>query len=447
MTEQKALEQIHAIPRFQKATPSLEPMRALMRALGNIQEKLRFIHVAGTNGKGSTATMIACVLEEAGMRVGLYTSPFVNHFRERFRINGIPVNPLSFCRAAGRVLTAYKRLPCRDRLSQFDIVTAIGLLLFAEAECDIVVLECGLGGRLDATNIIPPPEVAVITNIGYDHTEILGEHITEIAAEKCGILKEACPFAVFSPQSYPEALSVMEDAAKERGIPFTAVRLSDISLRGGGFAALDFAYRGRPYSTHLSAPYQAKNAATAIEVINALNLRRGYAIKEEALRAGLLRASIPARLELVSISPTVLLDGAHNRDGFLALQNSMEILSPQYDRLFCLLGMLKDKDPRAALSAFFASEILQSKLVSVATFAPNSPRAASPEELAAVLSDILPNAVSVTPCATDREALTSCLSSMKEGDVLLAFGSLYSMGDLRKEVAALTDPSQKKGNL
>lgn len=443
MTEEKALAEIHAIPRFQGDTPSLAPMRALMHALGDVQESLRFIHIAGTNGKGSTATMIASVLEEEGLRVGLYTSPYINHFRERFRINGTPVDPLTFCRAAKRVLSLYKKLPLREGLSQFDVVSAIGFLLFYEAECDIVVLECGLGGRLDATNVIPPPEVAVITNIGYDHTEILGDHITKISAEKCGILKNGCRCAVFSPQSYPEALSVMEDTAKERGIPFTAVRLSDISLCGGGFATLDFTYRARPWRTHLAAPYQAKNAATAIEVIAALN-RQGYAIKEESLRAGLLRASIPARLELVSISPTVLLDGAHNRDGLLALQNSMEILSLQYERLFCLLGMLRDKDPHAALSAFFDSEILRERLVSVATFAPNSPRAASPEELGQALREILPASVEVTPYESSKEALAAILSVMREGDVLLAFGSLYSMGELRKEASLLTDVMGRK---
>ncbi len=442
MTEQKALETIHAIPRFQGSAPSLAPMRALMHALGDVQEQLRFIHIAGTNGKGSTATMIAAVLEEAGLRVGLYTSPYINHFRERFRINGIPVSPYLFCRAAKKVLTAYKRLPCRDRLSQFDVVTAIGFLLFAEADCDMVVLECGLGGRLDTTNIIPPPEVAVITNIGYDHTEILGEHITEITSEKCDILKAGCPFAVFSPQSYPEALSVMEDTAKERGIPFTAARLSDIALSVCGLGTLDFTYCGQPYRTHLAAPYQAKNAATAIEVIAALN-RRGYAISDGMLRAGLLRAAIPARLELVSIDPTVLLDGAHNRDGILALQNSMEILSTQYGRLFCVLGMLRDKEPRAALADFFSSSILQERLATVATFAPSSPRALSAEEIRDILFDILPSSVSVTPHATSKEALRTCMDAMQEGDLLLAFGSLYSMGELRREAAALITADRK----
>ncbi len=433
MTERKALDAIYALPRFAAASASLGPMRELMAALGNPEQRLRFVHVAGTNGKGSTATMIASVLREAGLRVGLYTSPYINHFRERFRINDAPVNSLLFARTAKRVLDTLKKLPSRERISQFDAVTAIGFLLFAAEDCDIVVLECGLGGRLDATNVIPAPALAVITNIGYDHTAVLGEHITEIAAEKCGILKPGTPYAIFSPQDYPPALAVLADSATERGIPFVAARLGDIDLRGVGFAFLDFTYDGFSARSGLAAPYQAKNAATAIEAIRALN-RLGYGISDDCLRAGLLRAAIPARMELLSITPTVVLDGAHNKDGLAALSNSLEILSPQYSRLFCLVGMLRDKEPNEALSPFFKSEILRKKLISVATFTPDSPRAATGEEIKDILDGIFENSVPVTAYPNGKEALRRLLPTMDEGDLLLAFGSLYSMGELRREI-------------
>ncbi len=437
MTEQKALDAIYALPRFAAASPSLDPMKELMRALGHPERRLRFIHVAGTNGKGSTATMIAAVLEEAGLRVGLYTSPYINYFRERFRINGRPINSLTFSRAAKRMLDTLKKIPARESISQFDAVTAIGFLLFSQEDCDIVVLECGLGGRLDATNVIPPPDLAVITNIGYDHTAVLGEHITEITAEKCGILKEGTPAAVFSPQDYPEALAVLTDSALERGIAFSAALLADIKLHAVGFGFLDFTYDGFSCRTSLAAPYQAKNAATAIEAIRALN-RLGYAISDDCLRAGLLRAAIPARLELLSITPTVVLDGAHNKDGIAALTNSLEILSPQFDRLICIVGMLRDKDPREALLPFFSSKILRKKLCTVATFPPASPRAADAEEMRDLICELVGEGVSVTAYEDGKTALRALLPTVERGDLLLCFGSLYSMGELRREVLSNT---------
>ena len=230
MTAKTALEHIYALPRFNRGE-TMEPVKELLRALREPQRALRFIHIAGTNGKGSVSAMCDAILRESGLRVGLYTSPFINDFRERFQIDGRPVNQTDFAQAAAYVLRALRRLPCADQLSQFDVVTAIGLVLFARAGCEIVVLECGLGGRLDATNVIAPPDVAVIVNIGFDHTELLGDSIEAITAEKCGILKPGTGAFVCAPQDYPAAYRVAEETAAANGIPTVIVPAKEIDIQ------------------------------------------------------------------------------------------------------------------------------------------------------------------------------------------------------------------------
>ena len=435
MTEQAALDRISALPRFRGGIRTFAPLRALLAALGEPQRALRFVHVAGTNGKGSVCTMTASALCEAGYRVGLYTSPYINIFRERFQIDGKPIGIPSFLSACRAVFSALAKLEAAAELSQFDVVTAIGLLIFAEAGCDIVVLECGLGGRLDATNVIDAPLVAAITNIGYDHTDVLGKSIEEITAEKCGILKSGTSAAVLAPQDYPAAIEIFESHAFSKGIATRTAHLSDISLLRVGFGSLVFTYRGKQYRTRLAAPYQAKNAATALEILFALR-DAGLKIDDGAIERGLVHAFIPARLELCSLSPNVLLDGAHNPDGMRSLQNTMEILSNQYERLFCLLGVLEDKNPSETLEAFFDSPLLRSRLGGILTLTPPTPRAATAEALAAILTKMLPG-VPVAPAPNAREAIVTLLSQMGKQDVLLAFGSLYTMGELRRILSGL----------
>lgn len=437
MTEQSAIARIYALPRFGGGKRSLDPLRRLLSLLGEPQRACRFVHVAGTNGKGSVSTMTAAVLSAAGYRVGLYTSPYINTFRERFQVDGRPIGVQAFVGAVRVVFAAMARMDAgdKDRLSQFDVVTAIGLLLFAEENCDIVVLECGLGGRLDATNVIDAPLVAALTNIGYDHTDVLGDTIEAITAEKCGILKRGAGCAVIAPQDYDEACEVFDRAALLLEIPTRTAHLADISLTRVGFGSLGFTYKGLPYRTRLAAPYQAKNAATALEILFALR-ELGYDIPDAAIERGLLRAFIPARLELCSLCPHVLLDGAHNPDGVRALANTMEILSEQYKRLFCLVGVLEDKNPHATISSFFDSPLLRERTCRVVTIAPNTARAASAEGVASLIREMLPG-VSVSAFADAREALTSLLAEMRDGDLLLAFGSLYSMGELRAILATL----------
>lgn len=433
MTVDAAIKRIHALPRF-SGEPSLEPLRALLARMGDPQKSLPYIHIAGTNGKGSTATMVAAVLEEAGLRVGLYTSPFINHFRERFRINGEPVAPTPFLSAASRFFTTLRRLPAEEaaRLSQFDAVTAIGFLIFAEAACDVVVLECGLGGRFDGTNVIPPPLVAAICNIGYDHTEVLGDTLEDITREKCGILKPGTGALVIGAQDYPRTVQLMEAQATRLGIPVRRVAADEIRVERSKLATLIYTYRGVRRTAAMPAAYQARNAAMAEEITDALR-GLGYAISDEALAAGLARARIPARLELISLRPHVLLDGAHNPDGIRALRDSMERLVPEFGRLFCLIGMLASKSPTEALSDFFSSPLLREKLAGIATVTPNTPRACPAEELADMLKSRLRD-TRVCAYENSEEAVRAILSELRDNDALLCFGSLYIMGELREAI-------------
>lgn len=435
MTPKNALDKILALPRFQRGH-TLVPVKQLLAALHDPQEDLSFIHVAGTNGKGSISTMCASMLQAAGYRVGLYTSPYINSFHERFRIDGVPVSPAVFAEAARDVLTAVKHLPCADQLSQFDVITAVGLLIFARTGCRIVVLECGLGGRWDATNAIAPPLVAVIGNIGFDHMEQLGDTIAAITAEKCGILKHGTGAVVCAPQDYSEAPMVVAEVAAREGIPLVQVKKQDIALQHCGIGRLHFTYRHKAYESGLAAAYQAQNAATALEVMAAL-VDTPFPVAEEAVQTGLAHAYIPARFEALSISPLVLLDGGHNRDGLMALRQSMERVATAFDRLYCIVGMLWEKTPEEALSAFFSSPALSEKIAGVVTVKPLTPRGCEAGVLAEVIRSLPKPPAPVVAAADMQEAIKRCLHDMRPQDVLLCFGSLYMMGELRRLVPML----------
>jgi dihydrofolate synthase/folylpolyglutamate synthase len=430
MTPRRALENIYALPRFNRGA-TLAPVKELLSALREPQRALRFIHIAGTNGKGSVSTMCASVLQEAGLRVGLYTSPFINDFRERFQINGKPISPAEFAAVTREVFHAMRDLPSADQLSQFDVVTAIGLLAFARAGCDIVVLECGLGGRLDATNVIDAPLLAIIGNIGFDHTELLGDSIEAITHEKCGIIKPGTRAVICAPQDYPAAWQEVKAASEATGVPALYVEETSISLLTCSLGSLTFSYKDKTYVSGLSAAYQARNASTALEALFALR-RAGFAISDEAIDKGLRHAYIPARLELMSLSPHILLDGAHNPDGLRALRASIEQIIPSIDRLYCLVGMLREKSPGEALSAFFSSPAVQEKLAAVATITPPTPRACPAAELADILKALPTPLPAVTAYDDTKAALEACLEQMNVNDALLCFGSLYAMGDLRR---------------
>lgn len=374
MTEKQAIEAIHALPRLQGA-PTLERMRALLAELGNPEKDLKCIHIAGTNGKGTLAAMTASILTHAGYKTGLTISPYVLHFRERFQIDGEMIPPRTLAALTGKVLAACERLqekglPCPV---EFEAVTAIALLWFAAEKCDLVVLETGLGGRYDATNAIPAPLVAAITKIGLDHTELLGDTLEKIAAEKAGIIKEGCAVVCY-PDQPPEAMGPLLAAAAEAHTAIETPELRDIQTLKSRPLQNYIDYGGYRVMLPFPGRHQANHAAMAIEIALLLWRRYGYEIADEAIEAGLREAKMPARIEILRRRPLLLLDGCHNPDGAAAL--AATLTEAGYEgSLVGVLGLLADKRHEEMLKA------LSPCFEKVYTVTPDCPRAMAAEEL------------------------------------------------------------------
>ena len=311
----------------------------LLERLGNPQDNLKFVHVAGTNGKGSVCACLSKILTAAGYQVGLFVSPHLKRFNDRIYFNGTEIGDEDFARLASRIRTQAEVM--EDAPTVFEIMTAMGMLYFAEKQCDLVMLEVGMGGRLDSTNVIPAPEVAVITNIGLEHTRELGDTLAQIATEKSGILKSGCDAVLYHQSG--EVEEVILAACRHQGIPLTLTNPEGLRVLESGRDGQTFTYRDRSaFHISLLGRYQLYNAATVLEVAAAL-VRRGWKISEEAVRQGLRAAVWPARMELARRNPDVLLDGGHNPQCMGALRRSLEELYPNR-KIFFLTGVLSDKD-------------------------------------------------------------------------------------------------------
>ena len=317
MNYEEALNYIHAV-QWAGHKPGLTRTRTLLTALGDPHKQLRFIHVAGTNGKGSTAAMLASCLQAAGYRVGLYTSPFINRFNERIQVNGQQIPDEALVRLVERVKPAADAMT--DIPTEFEIITALGMLWFAETNCDMVVLEVGLGGTLDSTNIIRQPECAVVTSIGLDHTKILGDTVEKIARSKCGVIKGGN--AVAGEDIPASAMEVLRERCSEVGARLIVPDSAELSVHSTGLEGSSFAYRGQEYRLRMGGEYQIRNAMTAIEVLLSMG------ISPAAIAVGLSRAQIPARMELFRSNspgrPPVLLDGGHNPQAARAVRAALE---------------------------------------------------------------------------------------------------------------------------
>ncbi|MCI8303995.1 MAG: bifunctional folylpolyglutamate synthase/dihydrofolate synthase [Lawsonibacter sp.] len=416
MTGQEAVDLIHQ-EAWTGRKPGLSRTLELLERVGNPHNKLKYVHITGTNGKGSTAAMIASVLARAGYTTGLCTSPHLWRFHERFQVNGEPIPDETLGRIAERVIQAGKGM--EDPATEFELMTAVGMLYFLEAGCDLVVLEVGLGGRLDSTNVIPAPEAAVIVNIGLEHTAELGNTRALIAQEKAGIIKPGCE-AVLYRQSR-EVEEVVEEACREQGVPLTFTAPEELQVQSAGLEGQVFTYRKRgPYHISLLGEHQRYNALTALETLWALR-RKGWNIPEEAVVEGLERTVWPARLELARRSPDVILDGGHNPQCMEALARALKELYPG-KRLIFLTGVLADKDYPTMVGEMLplAKEFY--------TITPDSDRAMSAGELAEYLEGRGAKAV---PCPTTREGVERSLAAAGPQDVVCACGSLYMIGEVR----------------
>lgn len=356
-------------PRWQTMSLGLERTRALLSGLDDPQRQLRFVHVAGTNGKGSTCAFAASVLEQAGYRVGLFTSPAVYSFEERIRVNGQPIaydELTSVTEAVKQVAETLEEHP-----TEFELLTGVAFTHFVRSRCDMVVVEVGMGGRLDSTNVIEAPEVAVITPVSFDHCAFLGDTLAEIAGEKAGIIKPGAP-VVCAPQA-PEAEAVIRQVAHEHACPFVQV---DLSLEQGSEEC--FSYRGRcDLALGVRGVFQLENAATALDALDVLK-QRGWTIPEEAIREGLRLAHWPGRFEAVSAEPLIIFDGGHNLSGISALAASLEHVYPQHYRII-ISGVLADKDYSDM------AEVLVDMADEIITVTPDTARALAAKDYAEAL--------------------------------------------------------------
>lgn len=381
----------------------LERIQALLKRLGNPQDKFRSIHIAGTNGKGSTAAMIAAILEEAGYRTGLFTSPHLEDFCERIRVDGRLIDPEEVLKHARHIREVED-----EPLTFFELATAIGFLYFAEARIDIAVVETGLGGRLDATNVVLPM-LSLITTIGRDHTEHLGESIAEIAFEKAGIIKPGRPVVVGSMPD--EAMEVIREQATKKGARFVPVVMDLIPPN---------------IRIRLEGSHQRRNANLALGAVDVLNALGEIHVTREAIWRGLGRVEWPGRLETVSEEPWILLDGAHNPD---AMRMVREFLEENLGgrRLTVLFGAMRDKESAKMLAelAPLASEFLLAS--------PQLERAAPAEALQSYLEGFEGE---VRTYASIAEALEEALPLLSPEDVLLVTGSFYVVGEARRALSS-----------
>lgn len=421
MNYTETLSWIHGTERFGSRL-GLGRMGRLLHRMGDPHLKVPFIHVAGTNGKGSTTTLIASALTAGGFKTGKFISPYILEFRERMQIDGQMIPEETLAALATRLRPIAEEFKAAgDPVTEFELVTVLGLCWFAEQNCDIAVLEVGLGGRLDATNIIPPPVVAVITRIDYDHTAILGDTLSAIAGEKCGIVKRGSTVISYPDQS-GEALAVIRRRTAEENDPLLLPDLSQLTVLSSGLCGSRFCYRGEEYSIPLPGPHQVLNAVTALEALKALSDTR-FAVSPQEIAAGFAAAQFPARLELLRQSPPVLLDGAHNPNGGRALCDAVKSLG--LHDLTAVVGMLRDKDclPVLQMMAPYCARM-------IVTTVPN-PRSYPAEEFAGLARSVCPR---VTVCPDCQEAACLALADGENG--VLVFGSLYLASAVRPVMLA-----------
>lgn len=375
MTTQQAIEALHALPRMGQGAPGLARMQNLCDHLGNPEKELQCIHIAGTNGKGSLAAMTSSILTAAGYKTGLTISPYVVDFRERFQIDGEMIPPRTLANLTEKVLDAIDAIEAEggEKPVEFEAVTALAFLWFAREKCDLVVLETGLGGRCDATNVVPHKLVAAITKIGYDHMEVLGDTLDKIAAEKAGIIKEGT-VVVNYPDQPAEAMGPILTAAAEAHTSIITPDKDDLTLLRGKRLENRIDYGGYRAALSLPGTHQANHAAMAVEIALALWREFGYDISDDAILQGLADARMPARIEVLRRHPLLLLDGCHNPDGAKMLAATLTRADFE-ENLVGVLGVLADKDYKDMLSD------LAPCFAKVYTVTPNCPRALSAKEL------------------------------------------------------------------
>jgi len=418
MNYEEALKYIHGVS-WTFCKPGLDRIEELCGALGHPEKELKFVHVAGTNGKGSFCSMLESILRNAGYKTGLYTSPYIKEFNERMRVMGENIDNATLARITERVRPVADSM--KDKPTEFELITAIAFEYFKESGCEVVVLEAGMGGRLDSTNVIRNPLLSVITGIALDHTAFLGDTTEKIAKEKAGIIKDGAPVLYGGVDD--GAARVIEEVANKLGSEYTRVDYGNLSVRSATLDGTLFDFGNyKNVNISLLGLYQPRNASVVLSAVDILR-KRGLEISDEAVRKGLKDAKWPARFEVVCDTPLIIFDGAHNPDGITSATRSIRHYFGERG-VFVLTGVLKDKD----------YDFIAGELATVAkrafTLTPDSPRALSAEEYSEVLKL---KGVDATPYPTISEAFLAAKdAAARTGMPLVCLGSLYTYVDLSR---------------
>ncbi|MCC0680925.1 bifunctional folylpolyglutamate synthase/dihydrofolate synthase [Clostridioides sp. ES-S-0005-03] len=432
MKYEEALEYISQTNKF-GIRLGLENIGKLLELLGNPQETLNIIHVAGTNGKGSVCSFISNILRESGYKVGLYTSPYLETFAERIRVNGENIPQEDVARIIGLIKEKIEVMVSQGYAypTEFEVVTAMAFYYYSEQKVDFVALEVGLGGRYDATNIITKSLVSVITSISLDHTGILGDTIEKIAYEKAGIIKENGIVLVYDQTD--EAKDVIKSVCKEKNAKYIEVNFDDINIKKSNINSqiYDCNIMGETYKNleiMLIGEHQINNSILAMSVLKYLkDIKKLDNISEESIRKGLITTKWPGRIEKIKESPIFIIDGAHNEDGAKSLAKALDKHFKD-KKLTLLIGMLEDKDIDGVL------DILMPKFSKVVTTTPNNPRAINSDILK---EKILKYVSDVTSKHEIEDAVNYTLETSNKDDIIISAGSLYMIGTVRTLVKKL----------
>ncbi len=422
MTYKQAVNWVNSLPRLAKH-PGVVNTAKLLKILNNPDKDLKFVHIAGTNGKGSTTMMISSILQKAGYKIGATISPYVLDFKERFLINGSMVCEEKIAKALTMVKQAVQ---LQDEIVAFDAVTAAAIIIFNEEKCDIVCLETGLGGRLDSTNAVQNTLVACITAIGKDHTELLGDTIEQIASEKCGIIKNNCDVVSYPVQS-AGAVNIIKKHCNEKKSVLYIPDVKNInfinekdSVKQNSFTR-NFLYEGMLINLPFAGMHQVYNATVAIQAVKLL-AKHNFIINTNNIISGLNSVKFAARIEMVSKNPTVIIDGAHNAHGVHALVNTLQ--QEGYNNLVCIVGTLKGKD----------TDDMMEKLAKIAkkvfTVTPNNDRGLKSEELAIIANKYIGQVEMYNDI--NKAVKKGLIEATQNNTALLICGSLYLSSTVRK---------------
>ena len=416
MNVNEAIDYIHSV-NWMFCNPGLDRVKALCHALGDPQDSLKFIHVAGTNGKGSFCSMLDSVLRAEGYRVGLFTSPYILEFGERMRVDGKNIADEELCALVEEIKPIADAM--EDKPTEFELITALAFLYFARKKCDYVVLECGLGGRLDATNIIKTPILSVITGIALDHTAILGDTHEKIAAEKAGIIKSGAPTLWCG--SHAGAEAVIAEKAAEIGSTFKKIDRSSLSVKEMtlGGTLFDFGEH-KDVKIPLLGSYQPLNACNVLTAIDILR-EMGVSISEDAIKRGMESVTWHARFEIISKNPLIIADGGHNPEGIDVAVDSIKKYFTD-GKVLIVTGVMADKD-----HGYMAKRIA-SVAEKVFCLTPDNPRALGAGDYA---DEFISLGVDAVACESVADAVDAArLEAEKRGLPVVALGSLYMYGEV-----------------